>query len=78
VKRKRQTLDDLAQEQLQECITKAIDGIELRIESPRTRWVHILANRTRCEVHLVLSWGKVAALVVRLIKLRAYLRGGQA
>jgi hypothetical protein len=67
VKRKGQTIDALAQEQLPEGVNKAIDGVELRLESQSTRWLHIVANRTRCEIHLVLSW-KAAAFAFGLMK----------
>jgi len=68
VKRKGQTVDALAQEKLPESINKAIDGLEIRIESQRTRWLHITANRRRCEVHLVLPWEKVATVAFGLMK----------
>jgi hypothetical protein len=67
LKRKSQTVDALAQEKLPEGINKAIDGLELRIESQNTRWVHIVANRTRCEIHMVLPW-KAVALAFGLMK----------
>ena len=60
MKRKGQTVDALAQEELPEGINKAIDGLELRLETKSTRWLHITANRTRCEIHVVLSWKAVA------------------
>jgi hypothetical protein len=67
LKRKSQTVDALAQEKLPVSINEAIDGLELRIETKSTRWLYITANRTRCEIHVVLSW-KAVALACGLIK----------
>ena len=68
MRKKHQTIDTLAEEQLSEQIKCAIHGMELSIITQENS-VHIVLHRTRLELKAVLNWGKAVVLVLGLMKL---------